>query len=369
MTLAELLDTRRNNTDLLRLLAACAVIYGHAYAIAAEPARVDFVTRALGFEYTGSLAVKFFFFLSGILVTNSLLQHDSAQRFVAARVARIFPALVVSRAVVTLLLGPALTQLSWHDYFATPHLLAPILAHPQFGYTLPGVFVGQPQVAANGSLWTIPYELTMYEVLFAVWLLGLLRNRIVASLACAALVAMFGLRPTQITELGLPAHPEAGTLAALFFIGSLLAVNKHAVPISGRILAGLVVAAWLLRPSPWFPWLLYLSVVYGGIWLSGLPALRRLRPPGDFSYGVYVYGWPVQQAVYQLWPQAGIAGNQAVSVTISLLLGAASWYAIERPAIRLGRALGSARLNRHWRRSADTETPAPAARPPVPQPP
>jgi peptidoglycan/LPS O-acetylase OafA/YrhL len=80
-------------------------------------------------------------------------------------------------------------------------------------------------------------------------------------------------------------------------------------------------------------------VVYGTLWLSCQPWLRRLRLPGDFSYGVYVYGWPVQQAVYHLWPHAGIHANQVISTAAALLLGIASWYSVERPCISFGRAL------------------------------
>ncbi len=352
-TLADVLHPQNNNTELFRLIAACAVIYGHAYAIAAEGGRVDFVTRAFGFEYTGSLAVKFFFFLSGILVTNSLLEHRSAVRFAIARVARIFPGLIVGRAVVSLLLGPALTTLSWHDYFANSWVIADIFRHPHNGYALPGLFEGQPQTAANGSLWTISYELRMYFILFCVWLIGLLRGRMLATVVCAALALSFAMRPTQIAEIGLPENIEAGRMAGLFFLGALLAVQKHRVPVSGKVALGLVLAAWMLRPSGWFPWAMYLAVVYGMLWLSCHPWLRRLRPPGDFSYGVYVYGWPVQQAVHTLWPGLGIGGNQIVSLTAALLFGAASWYSVERPCIALGRAV-TRRVEpvRGWRRPA-----------------
>ncbi len=74
MTLSQCLTRRNNNFDLLRLIAACAVIVGHAHALVPNDASPDAVLSLLGFDYSGSLAVKFFFFLSGLVVTNSLIE-------------------------------------------------------------------------------------------------------------------------------------------------------------------------------------------------------------------------------------------------------------------------------------------------------
>lgn len=85
MKLSELLKKENNNLDVFRLVAACMVIYGHAYAVVPQAGYVDVVARLLGHDYSGSLAVKIFFFLSGLVVTNSLLHKRDVLHFAIAR--------------------------------------------------------------------------------------------------------------------------------------------------------------------------------------------------------------------------------------------------------------------------------------------
>lgn len=105
MLLENILKKGNNNLDLFRLIAACMVIFGHAYALlpgyGADP-----IGKLLGFDYSGSLAVKIFFFISGMLVTSSLLQKRSISQYVSARFFRIWPALIVVLLITTFILGP-----------------------------------------------------------------------------------------------------------------------------------------------------------------------------------------------------------------------------------------------------------------------
>src|SRR5260370_27283553 len=111
MKLQYVLEKRNNNFDLLRLLAALAVIYGHAYSISPSGEKRDFIQKVLAFETSGSLAVKFFFLLSGLVVTNSVISNPSLGRFAVSRSLRLFPALIVCVCVCTFALGPATTSL------------------------------------------------------------------------------------------------------------------------------------------------------------------------------------------------------------------------------------------------------------------
>jgi peptidoglycan/LPS O-acetylase OafA/YrhL len=91
---------------------------GHAYALVPGAATTEPIGGLLGFDYSGSLAVEFFFFLSGILVTNSWINNSSPLDFILARFFRVFPAILVSAAACVLLLGPMLTTLPLNSYFA-----------------------------------------------------------------------------------------------------------------------------------------------------------------------------------------------------------------------------------------------------------
>ena len=95
MKLAQCLERNHNNYDLLRLIFAALVIVGHAYALVSPPPiKGDFVIALVGFDYAGSVAVKFFFFLSGLMVTNSLVNQTQLTKFISARLFRIFPGLI-----------------------------------------------------------------------------------------------------------------------------------------------------------------------------------------------------------------------------------------------------------------------------------
>jgi peptidoglycan/LPS O-acetylase OafA/YrhL len=80
--------------------------------------------------------------------------------------------------------------------------------------------------------------------------------------------------------------------------------------------------------------------------------LRRVAAPGDVSYGVYVYAFPVQQSLWALWGSGLSPGVMfAIAAPITYLLALLSWRLIERPALR---------LKRRGRRPQRAPAPAPA---------
>jgi peptidoglycan/LPS O-acetylase OafA/YrhL len=102
-------------------------------------------------------------------------------------------------------------------------------------------------------------------------------------------------------------------------------------------------AALLLQGHAPARTLLFLSESYAAIWLAFLPALARpaLDPPADLSYGVYLYGWPIQQSLHAGFPTAPALALLPPALLLALLAAALSWYAVEKPALRLkARALG-----------------------------
>src|SRR5688572_14564116 len=118
--LNDILKKEGSNFDIFRLIAALAVIVGHAYALVQNPVGQDGVLSVLHFDYSGSLAVKFFFFLSGLLVTNSIIAKPNAFHFLIKRACRIFPALIVCLLVTVFVVGPIFTKSSLIDYFTHP---------------------------------------------------------------------------------------------------------------------------------------------------------------------------------------------------------------------------------------------------------
>ncbi|MDR6377328.1 acyltransferase family protein [Paraburkholderia caledonica] len=333
--MADALKRENNNADLLRLIAACAVIWGHAYGLTGSSVQEP-VSRLLGFDYSGSLAVKFFFFVSGLLVTNSWISNPSAVRFVCARAFRILPALVMSAAICLLILGPLLTELPRRVYFSNTWIYWHIFTKPAMGYLLPGALLHNPNPVANGVLWTIPYELAMYGLLLCAGVCGLLRLKWLASATLVAIIVLFIARPETVTALGFIYTYDAGLLPAFFAAGALFALHKDRVVINGAVVAGLVLTAFVLKGSPAFRYCFYAAFLMTALWIMTLRLVRQIHLGGDYSYGVYLFGWPVQQTIIAVFPKLGLAANQALSIVIALAIAAVSWHIVERRFIRIG---------------------------------
>jgi peptidoglycan/LPS O-acetylase OafA/YrhL len=339
MTLDDALRRENNNADLFRLIAALAVIWGHAFALSPREGEHEPIGALLGFDYSGSLAVKFFFFLSGILVTSSWLRQPSPVKFAVARIVRIFPALIVSGSICMLVIGPMLTSLPLGQYFGNTWMYIHIFKQPYMGYVMPGVFQNNAYQDANGSLWTICYELLMYAALLALAMCGLLRLKVVAAFACGAVIVWFLYRPDSISIFGLPNNNDAGRLPAFFSFGVLLALFKEKIRIDARVVLGTYLLAWLLRNGPVFEYAFYAAFLLTPLWLMTLRPIKALKLPGDYSYGVYVYGWPIQQTITALFPDISLQQNQLFSIAVAIAVGAASWHFLEKPFVKVGHRL------------------------------
>ena len=106
-TIADAWGGPRNNFNLMRLVAAWLVIYGHAHAITGIPGN-DGIASVTGFRAAGAVAVDMFFVLSGFLIAASLARN-SVRGYLASRALRILPALLACVALTTFVVGPLLT--------------------------------------------------------------------------------------------------------------------------------------------------------------------------------------------------------------------------------------------------------------------
>jgi peptidoglycan/LPS O-acetylase OafA/YrhL len=132
---------------------------------------------------------------------------------------------------------------------------------------------------------------------------------------------------------------------AAFFVAALLYVMRDRDVVRGRVAAVLAVA-WLgAAATPLVHLVGAVAIPYCVIYLAyATPAwLGRLTRHGDVSYGVYVWGWPVEQTAYALvGPSLGPLGMLLIAAPVTYLVALASWRLVEAPALRL--KAGSARL-------------------------
>ena len=327
-----------NNFDLLRLMAAFAVIVGHAYPISPQPPLQDWVLSVLHFDYSGSLAVKFFFFLSGLLVTESIINRPEPMKFIARRLFRIYPSLLVCLLFTILIVGPIYTNGSLPDYFlqkSTWTYLTKNLGLFRLQWKLPTV-LDDSEFGLNGALWTLNFEFVCYVYVAVFCAIGVFSRRIISNLIFLSVIVVAFFAPHYLPYFS--RNPDAVLLPACFSIGVLFAVNKKNIILDIRLVALLWLLVMCLSENRAHIISFYLAFFYTSIYLGSLPfTVAHLKLPFDASYGVYLYGFLVQQCVHASLPNIGVHGNQIVSMIIALILGIFSWYLFEKPALKLAR--------------------------------
>lgn len=329
--------------DALRLLGGTMVLFSHSFPLTGHAEPIAF---RLGDEEVnvGHAGVIIFFTISGFLVATSWARAPRPGTFALKRAARIWPAFLVVVALAALVVGPALTDLPLDRYLGDPrtrsYLLDNALMSP-IRYGLPGTFAGLPYTAANGSLWTLPYEVLAYVGVLIAGVLGLLRRpRPAAGFVALLLLHRMGVAGHAVSLdwwfNGLGLGP-AVSLCVWFAAGVVLAghrdliVGRHrhaalAVPVA---VAGLVAGEPLLAIPALSFLVLYVATL-------DLPAASVVGRAGDPTYGIYLYGFLVQQVLIA----SGLAAMNpwllfVEAAPVTAACGYASWHLVERPVLRL----------------------------------
>lgn len=342
MKLDSILKRENNNLDIFRLFAALLVIFGHAYVLSAIDGVVDPISNAFELIDSGDIAVKLFFFLSGLVVTNSFLEKKDVLQFCIARFFRIWPAFTFVVVVSALIIGPIITNLTVSEYFQNKTTYGYILKNiiMDINFILPGVFNGNPyKDAVNGSIWTIPYEIGAYLVLIILFLFGILRKRILATIIAILIILdpIFGNK-LIFTWLSGGAYLF---LAPSFAFGALLALHQDRIIIDYRIILGSLLAYYIFRHSPLEIYFLYGSIFTSVLYLSTTKFFLKCKLPFDLSYGIYLWGFVIQQIIALYFYNYGILFNQISSMLICVVLAYITWHLVEKPWINMGRKVAT----------------------------
>jgi peptidoglycan/LPS O-acetylase OafA/YrhL len=340
-TLAEAMAKGRDNFGLLRLALAFAVVVSHAASVKTGLVDDEPLKRLTGFTL-GEHAVNGFFAISGFLVTMSY-DRRGWRDYVLARSLRIMPGLIAAVLATALIMGPLLTSLPLKAYFTDPALWRFVTTTPTtFKSTLPlpGVFEANAFRFPMGTVWTLKYELLCYGGVLLAGLAGLMRFKgLVLGLLVA--LALAALAREIIAPEGGKGLETALRLPLIFLAGGAAYVWREQLPLSLPLLVGLCLAVLLLAFTPGYKPALYLVTAYAMIVLALSPSLTGIapEPKADLSYGVYLYGWPLQQALVALLPHVSAAELLLPSLILTALVAALSWFCVEKPALVLKRRL------------------------------
>lgn len=342
----ELLRADRNNFNAVRLFLATSVIFSHSFVLNGTGS--DPTVPLLGVPVS-NLSVDAFFALSGFLVTRSM-ENKSPQAFLAARLRRLLPGFLVMLALTVFVLGPLVTTLPLAAYFGASETWSYFVANASLlltRYELPGVFETLPHSGAvNGSLWTLRYELYCYVGLVLLAGSGLLNvvrmvRLLPAAFLCALLIAALPAGDGFIGSL----MQQGPRLALAFLCGSAAYLFREHIVLSWRLIAAIGAAylaieavsdAWLLKP---------VLVTFGVLGLGMLTARNRavFANIPDYSYGMYIYAFPVQQLLVLGLGPINPYLHMALSVMMTLPLAALSWHCVEAPVLNRWRARPAAK--------------------------
>jgi peptidoglycan/LPS O-acetylase OafA/YrhL len=343
---------RNNNLDFLRLVASSAVLWSHSFILAGQNEYTVFFFQRDKDTY-GVLGVYVFFLLSGFLITQSYLSSNSPLRFLWSRVLRILPALICVILITVFILGPLLTDLSLKEYFLHPTTRSYLKELGTFD-RLPGLFAHNPYpLAVNGSLWTLRYEFGFYLVVLLFGLTGMLRRRTFVLLVFIAALVLNFLGFGKSTNIYIFNVFQIIQFFVYFSLGMVIYLYREYIPIHWKIVAVaaalLVVTAFFKGFNNTFPVLMIACIIFFTGYYPKIN-LTFFTRNGDYSYGIYIWAFLVQQTIVHLFP--GKINPWVLFLLAGLTtytIGALSWHLVEKRMLRLksiqlpGRRIGTAR--------------------------
>jgi peptidoglycan/LPS O-acetylase OafA/YrhL len=342
------LETNSENSfDAIRLALATLVVFEHSYflpfnSIANEPLHI-FSRGQVDF---GSLAVNFFFVLSGFLITRSWALTQRPGRYLQKRVARIVPGFLLA-SLLGIVIG-ALSSTDVLEFFSSINfraILVQILSLHPSEHT--GAFPNNPMKGiVSGTLWTIRYEFDCYLLVAIFGVLGWLR-RVPVGLLFASLSMAYLAQRGGYLEIPEWDHGVLGILFSspnmwprlftYFFAGAAFYLWRDVIPKSALLfgMALITIITALRIGGAEFVLIIAGTYCIFAIALSTAAVPRIQGTRVDLSYGVYLFGFPIQQLI--------IAGSSqsitpiwlfATSLPATCLVAYLSWVFIESPSLR-----------------------------------
>ena len=334
---------RENNFDIIRLVAAAMVIVSHASGLA-DP--LFTLTNGLTM---GTLGVYIFFTISGYLVSQSFIHRSSNTIFFVNRCLRIFPGLLCVLLFAMVVVGPIFTTRSVKEYFSSSetYMYLGNLTLMKLQYYLPGLFVfdGKQRVV-NVPLWTLVFEFAMYIIVAVYGTIGLLKKSplSIAFQVIALCAAIYGLlNPEKGGFYLLKVNVKLFTaFYSYFFVGALMGYFMDKIKFNAWTLIGLMILWWFSLHTFVFPLICLVLTAYTIFYFAFFPKPlgKFITKRGDFSYGLYLYGYVIQNVIVTV-----LGHHVPVWEMILLCLAGTfpfallSWFLVEKKALNFKKIL------------------------------
>lgn len=345
MILFNYTTNRDNNFKLIALVCALTVLFSHSFPLSRGSSNVLHFVSALGMTY-GSIAVDILFTISGFFITRGFLTRKSVWKFLRSRILRIYPGMIVATLFCVFIVGLVFTSREFATYLFDEQtykfLKRNMLLYSSVKFYLPEVFLSNPFPAAIvGSVWTLPYQLKAYLTLIV---LVLLLNRLLGDiqkgyarmiyLSLALLVVLLNISDRIFNVVDM----DALRLFAMFFTGSSFYLLRDKIILSYRWMTGLILFLLVcLNVNNGLFYVVYaFSMPYLLICLAYLPGgwVRGFNKNGDYSYGIYIYGFTMQQTIMAAMESLSQMQLFLSSAAATLCMAFLSWHLIEKQFLK-----------------------------------
>ncbi|OEE68102.1 acyltransferase [Enterovibrio norvegicus FF-33] len=341
-SLSDAVDSKKDLFIIFRFLASFLVLYAHSYHIYGLGA--DPFTQRTG-VYTGTFAVYIFFTISGFFIIKSAMDRSFPQ-YILARFIRIYPALILCNFTTIVFIIPIAMDLNWISFVFTIEAKEYLKINSildTLKFTIAGVFENNPDKAINGSLWTLPVEVRAYVVALLIVMLGLTKRKSVFNSFLFITVFVNFKFPDFYSVI----FPVPGSVSLLFYflLGCFLYVNRKFIPVSPI----LVVITSILVVKYRFEWpSIVISMLLSYLVISSGYVLRRyldFNLKNDYSYGFYLYAYPVSQLSYIFFSELGFYYYLLFVVFLTMVLSFLSWHLVEKTVSSFARSAIFPKMN------------------------
>lgn len=334
--LSESVGQKSENLHLMRFVAALMVILSHAFIISTGTQKGEWFIELTNVQLSmGNFAVAIFFLCGGYLISMSMEKSKTAVKYFEARIIRLIPPLFF---VVFLLImaGGLFTTLPAAQYYTSAgtwkYLLNSVFL---LVHNLPGVFENNPYLpTVNGALWTLPVEFLCYVLCFIAYKLGFMNKKrflISVPLVIVGTIAMIWLS-TRIPAVGEVIRP-----VLLFYIGMGYWIYREQITLKLNYFGIAVIAFFLLFALNLgnIAMLFCFPYIMMTLWFGFGQCSSKIGKLGNYSYGIYLWGFPVQQAVVYLWGNTmNPYVNTLISIPIAMVLGIITYEITEKRFIK-----------------------------------
>lgn len=319
-----------------------AVVYSHAHLNGGFGTE-GFFALVRGQTGAGTLAVLGFFGISGFLVTKSFVNRERWLPFVRARALRIMPGFWFATLIIAFVLAPLCAALNAHSHdwsFSSAWSFVTHNALLRVGqWSIGDCLAGLPYPESlNGAQWSLFPEVCCYALVLLLGLAGVLRarraNLLVFTVSLVALhIVLVAGEPRPDLAPTLLSLTHLSPFVAGFFVGSTAYCYRAEFSFGRRpALFWGAFALILLKFGGWSilgPVVLPLAIVHAAHAFT-------LKLPVDLSYGIYILHFPILQVLAAADVQhRGFPAYFVASLLFTTLLATLSWYAVEKPALRL----------------------------------